>query len=114
MFPAPQMPGPGSLAQYGAGDCETREASFVYQSPNKIAMSKLFRFPSSERRDPAIEVWMHEHSGEWGAIVQRWFEVIRNCGDEGQHDDLVFAVANPSSNEASTSRIRSIGVPLTF
>jgi hypothetical protein len=25
---------------------------------------------------------MHEHSGELGAIAQRWFEVMRACGDD--------------------------------
>src|SRR6516225_4700717 len=25
---------------------------------------------------------MHEHSGELGAIAQRWFEVLRNCGED--------------------------------
>jgi hypothetical protein len=25
---------------------------------------------------------MHEHSGELGAIAQRWFEVMRNSGDD--------------------------------
>src|SRR5437867_6275124 len=45
-------------------------------------MSQLLRFPSSVKRDPAIEVWMREHSGELGAIAQRWFEVMRACGDD--------------------------------
>ena len=40
------------------------------------------RFPSSVKRDPAIEVWMREHLGELGAIAQRWFEIMRNCGDD--------------------------------
>lgn len=40
------------------------------------------RFPNSTRRDPAIAVWMLEHSGELGAIAQRWFEVMRGCGDD--------------------------------
>ena len=40
------------------------------------------RFPSSVKRDPAIEVWMQEHSGELGVIAQRWFEVMRACGDD--------------------------------
>ena len=40
------------------------------------------RFPTSVRRDPAISVWMHEHSGELGAIAQCWFEVMRACGDD--------------------------------
>jgi hypothetical protein len=25
---------------------------------------------------------MHEHSGELGSIAQRWFEVMRGCGDD--------------------------------
>ena len=25
---------------------------------------------------------MHAHSGELGAIAQRWFEVMRGCGDD--------------------------------
>ena len=32
---------------------------------------------------------MHEHAGELGAIAQRWFEVMRGCGDdvrESLHD----------------------------
>jgi hypothetical protein len=48
---------------------------------------------------------MHEHSGELGAIAQRWFEVIRNCGDDVRellHDghptacigDAAFAYVN--------------------
>ena len=49
---------------------------------NEITMSQLMRFPSSVRRDPAIEVWMREHSDELGAIAQRWFEIMRGCGDD--------------------------------
>lgn len=45
-------------------------------------MSQLFRFPSATRRDPAIEDWMHEHSGELGLIARRWFEVMRACGND--------------------------------
>jgi len=47
-----------------------------------MAMSQLMRFPSAVGRDPAIEVWMHKHSGELGVIAQRWFEVMRGCGDD--------------------------------
>src|SRR5215470_5586861 len=45
-------------------------------------MSQLFRFPTAVKRDPAIEVWMHEHSRELGSIAQHWFEVMRSCGDD--------------------------------
>jgi len=68
-------------------------------------MGQLMRFPSSVKRDPAIEVWMHEHSDKLGAIAQRWFEVIRDCGDDVRellHDghptacvgDAAFAYVN--------------------
>ena len=45
-------------------------------------MTRLMRFPSSTKRDPAIEAWMQDRSGELGAIAQRWFEVMRACGDD--------------------------------
>jgi hypothetical protein len=68
-------------------------------------MSQLLRFPSSVRRDRAIEVWMQEHSGDLGAIAGRWFEVMRDCGDDVRellHDghptacvgDAAFAYVN--------------------
>ena len=44
------------------------------------AMSRLMRFPTSVKRDPAIDSWMREHSSELGAIAHRWFEVMRGCG----------------------------------
>jgi hypothetical protein len=69
------------------------------------AMSKLMRFPSSVKRDPAIGVWMRDHSGELGAIAERWFRVMRECGDDVRellHDghptvcvgDAAFAYVN--------------------
>jgi hypothetical protein len=68
-------------------------------------MSQLMRFPTSVERDPAIDVWMHEHSDQLGAIAQRWFEVMRSRGDDVRellHDghptacvgDAAFAYVN--------------------
>ena len=68
-------------------------------------MSQLLRFPSSVKRDPAIEAWMREHSCELGAIARSWFEVMRDCGDDVRellHDghptacvaDAAFAYVN--------------------
>lgn len=45
-------------------------------------MSQLFLFPDAVKRDPAVEAWMHEHAGPLSAIARRWFEVMRNCGDD--------------------------------
>lgn len=68
-------------------------------------MSRLMRFPASVKRDPAIEAWMHDRPDELGAIARRWFEVMRNCGDDVRellHDghpsacvgDAAFAYVN--------------------
>jgi hypothetical protein len=67
-------------------------------------MNQLLSFPSSVKRDPAIEAWMKGHS-RTGAIAQYWFEVIRDCGDDVRellHDghptacvgDAAFAYVN--------------------
>lgn len=45
-------------------------------------MHQLFRFSSALRRDPDVGVWMKEHSGELGAVARRWFDVMRDCGDD--------------------------------
>ena len=45
-------------------------------------MDQLFHFPTARKHDPAIEVWMRDHAGELGSIARRWFEVMRNCGDD--------------------------------
>jgi hypothetical protein len=93
------------LTPYGAGGRGTRKSGFVVQCRNEIAMSQLFRFPNSVRRDPAIEVWMRERSEELGAIARRWFEVMRESGDDVRellHDghptacagDAAFAYVN--------------------
>ncbi|CAN5226684.1 hypothetical protein BH10PLA2_BH10PLA2_33150 [soil metagenome] len=68
-------------------------------------MNQLFRFPGAKKRDPAIEKWMRRHPSELGAIAQRWFEVMRGCGDDVRellHDghpiacvgDAAFAYVN--------------------
>ena len=54
----------------------------MVQHGNEIGMSQLLRFSGAVRRDANIEVWMREHADELGAIAQRWFEVMRNCGDD--------------------------------
>ena len=45
-------------------------------------MMQVLRFPTAVKRDPAIEVWFHEHAGELWKIAQRWFEIMRDCGDD--------------------------------
>lgn len=85
-------------------------------------MSKLLRFPSSVKRDQAIEAWMHEHSGELGAIAQRWFEVMRGCGDDVRellHDghptacvtDAAFAYVNAFKAHVNVGFFRGAVIP---
>jgi hypothetical protein len=68
-------------------------------------MNRLMRFPGSVKRDPAIAAWMDDHSGDLGCIAQRWFEIMRACGDDVRellHDghptacvgDAAFAYVN--------------------
>ncbi len=44
--------------------------------------SELLRFNDAVERDPAVDAWMKEHSGELGDMAHQWFEVMRKCGDE--------------------------------
>ena len=68
-------------------------------------MNRLFLLSSSVQRDRAIDAWMEEHPGGWGAIAHQWFEVMRKCGDDVRellHDghptacvaDAAFAYVN--------------------
>jgi hypothetical protein len=45
-------------------------------------MSRLFKFPRAVRRNPAVDAWFHNQAGDLGAIARRWFEVMRDCGDD--------------------------------
>ncbi len=67
--------------------------------------TQLLRFSGSVMREPAIETWMNEQTGELGVIAQHWFEVMRKCGDDVRellHDghptaciaDAAFAYVN--------------------
>lgn len=40
------------------------------------------RFPSSVKRDPAVDTWLLGHSDELGLMARRWFEAMRGCGDD--------------------------------
>jgi len=66
---------------------------------------ELLRFNGATERDPAVDAWLQDHSGDLGAIAQTWFELMRSCGDEVRellHDgcptacfgDVPFAYVN--------------------
>jgi hypothetical protein len=44
--------------------------------------SELLRFDGAVECDPNIDAWMKAHAGELGTIAQKWFEVLRVCGEE--------------------------------
>ena len=45
-------------------------------------LSQLFRFCNAVRRDPAVEAWMEERAGPLGSIARRWFDALRECGED--------------------------------
>jgi hypothetical protein len=45
-------------------------------------MNGMLRFPGAVKRDPAIDVWLNGQAPERGAIAQRWFVWMRECGDD--------------------------------
>jgi hypothetical protein len=84
--------------------------------------TELLRFNGARERDPAIEAWMKEHAGELGAIAQRWFEVMRKCGDEVRellHDgnpvaclgDAPFAYVNAFTSHVNVGFFRGAALP---
>jgi hypothetical protein len=85
-------------------------------------MSQLLRFPSSFRRDPAIDAWFHQHSGDLGALAEDWFEVMRACGDDVRellHDDhpiacvgdAAFAYVNAFTAHVNVGFFRGAEIP---
>jgi hypothetical protein len=85
-------------------------------------MNQLLRFPGSVRRDPAVEAWMKEHSGDLGAIARYWFQVMRDCGDDVRellHDghptaciaDAAFAYVNAFRAHVNVGFFRGAELP---
>lgn len=51
---------------------------------------RFLRFPAAMARDPAIATWFRDQPDDLGAMARRWFEVMRDCGDDVRellHDD---------------------------
>jgi hypothetical protein len=46
-------------------------------------MDQLMRFPNAVPHDPAVDAWLRSHNNdELGTIARRWFDAMRNCGDD--------------------------------
>src|SRR5687767_8910028 len=85
-------------------------------------MNQLLRFPSSVKRDPAIDAWMNDHPGGLGAIARHWFEVMRDRGDDVRellHDghptacvgDAAFAYVNAFKAHVNVGFFRGNELP---
>ena len=84
--------------------------------------TELLRFNGAVERDPAIEAWLKEHAGELGAIAQRWFAAMRECGDEVRellHDgcpvaclgDVPFGYVNVFTAHVNVGFFRGAALP---
>ena len=87
-----------------------------------MTRTELFRLNSTVERDPAIDGWMKEHAGELGAIAQKWFEVMRKCGDEVRellHDgcptaclgDAAFGYVNVFTSHVNVGFFQGASLP---
>ena len=68
-------------------------------------MTRLFLLSGGVHRDPGIDAWFAEQTGELRGIARAWFDRLRGCGDdvrELMHDgcpvvcvqDAAFAYVN--------------------
>jgi hypothetical protein len=86
------------------------------------AGAELLRFDGAQLRDPTIDAWMKKHAGELAAIAHRWFQVMRNCGDEVRelmHDgcpvaclgDVPFAYVNVFTSHVNFGFCQGAALP---
>ena len=84
--------------------------------------SDLLRFNGAVERAPAIDAWMKDHACALGTIAQRWFEVMRNCGDEVRellHDgaptaclgDVPFGYVNVFTSHVNVGFFQGAALP---
>ena len=45
-------------------------------------MKGLFHFNDAQKRDSEVEAWLRNRPGELGVISKRWFDVMRDCGED--------------------------------
>ena len=84
--------------------------------------SAILRFNGATEHDPAIEAWFEDHRGELGSIAQKWFEVMRSCGDEVRellHDgcptacigDVPFGYVNVFTSHVNVGFFQGASLP---
>ena len=45
-------------------------------------MDCILRFAGTVQRDPAIDAWLKQQTGELGEIARKWFAAFRDRGDD--------------------------------
>lgn len=84
--------------------------------------TKLLRFTGAVKRDSAIEAWMKACDRELGPIARRWFEVMRNCGNDVREvlhdghptacvDDAGFGYVNAFKDHVNVGFFRGAEIP---
>jgi hypothetical protein len=71
---------------------------------------RLFLLSGALRRDPAVEAWFRRQPEELGAIAKRWFDVMRDCGDDVRellHDGQSYRVRGQRGIRPQESLIKS-------
>jgi len=82
----------------------------------------FLRFNGAVERSSAIDAWMRDHAGELGTIAHRWFEMMRQCGDEVRellHDgcptaclgDVPFGYVNVFTTHVNVGFFQGAGLP---
>jgi hypothetical protein len=82
----------------------------------------ILRFNGAVERDPAIDAWLKQHTAELDAIAKKWFEAMRNCGDEVRelvHDgcpvaclgDVPFAYVNVFTSHVNVGFFQGASLP---
>ena len=85
-------------------------------------MTGMLRFDGAVERDPAVDAWLTERSGELGTIARLWFELMRRCGDDVRelvHDgcpvacvgDAPFAYVNAFTSHVNVGFFHGADLP---
>jgi hypothetical protein len=91
--------------------------------PTDLARNaQWLRLDNTLEHDPAIDAWLHDHTGPLGDITQHWFSIMRRCGDEVRellHDgcpvacfgDAPFAYVNVFTAHANVGFFQGASLP---
>jgi len=92
------------------------------ETTKETTRTELFRLNGTVERDPAIAAWFEEHAGELGDIAHKWYEVMRQCGDEVRellHDgcpvaclgDFPFGYVNAFTSHVNVGFFQGAALP---